>query len=191
MTRRQRRTAAIAGLLLGLGLAAALGFTAFRKNLMYFYTPSDLMAGQIATGQKLRLGGLVERGSVQHREGLRVEFVLGDCLKTVKVRHDGILPDLFREGQGIVATGSIATDGVFVADEVLAKHDENYMPPQLAKSLKTQNGDAGGHSCAPFKSVSRLSEKPRPSVATDVPLPQAGEGRADGGAIGGVRAVSP
>ena len=140
---------AVAALLVGLGLAVALGVTAFRKNLMYFYTPSDLLTGEVRGGQKLRLGGLVERGSVQHGEGLRVDFTLGDCQHSVKARYDGILPDLFREGQGIVATGSLGDDGVFVADEVLAKHDENYMPPQLAKSLK----DGTGHSCAPFKSV--------------------------------------
>jgi cytochrome c-type biogenesis protein CcmE len=142
--------AALSALLLGLGLATALGFTALRKNLMYFYTPTDLVAGQAAPGQRVRLGGLVTRGSVKRGEGLRVQFVLGDCLKTLPVRHDGILPDLFREGQGIVATGHLGADGVFVAEEVLAKHDENYMPPQLAKSLK----DGEGHSCAPFKSVS-------------------------------------
>ena len=149
MTRRQRRMAAIAALLVGLGVATALGITAFKKNLMYFYTPSDLVAGTVAPGQRLRLGGLVERGSVKHGEGLAVDFVLGDCTHSLPVRYDGILPDLFREGQGIVATGTLGADGRFTADEVLAKHDENYMPPQLAKSLK----DTNGHSCAPFKSV--------------------------------------
>ncbi len=143
--------AAVGALVLGLAAATALGVVAFRKNLMYFYTPSDLVAGQAAAGQRVRLGGLVAAGSVKHGDGLRVNFVLGDCLKSLPVRHDGILPDLFREGQGIVATGHLGADGVFVAEEVLAKHDENYMPPQLAKSLK----DGEGHSCAPFKSVSR------------------------------------
>lgn len=149
MTKRQTRMAAVAALLVGLSLAAALGFTAFRKNLMYFYTPSDLTAGTVKAGTKARLGGLVERGSLKRGEGLRVDFVLADCEHSIRVRHEGILPDLFREGQGIVATGALDTEGVFVADEVLAKHDENYMPPQLAESLKTE----GGHSCAPFKSV--------------------------------------
>lgn len=144
--------AAIATLLLGLSAAAALGFTAFRKNMMYFYTPTDLTAGNVSVGAKLRLGGLVEKGSVQRGDGLLVNFVLADCEKTVKVRYSGILPDLFREGQGIVATGSMAEDRVFVADEVLAKHDENYMPPQLAESLVTKDGK---HSCAPFKSVTQ------------------------------------
>ena len=153
MTRRQRRMAAIGALVAGLVVAAVLATTAFRKNLMYFYTPSDLVAGSVAPGQRLRLGGLVERGSVKHGEGLTVQFVLSDCTHSLPVRHEGILPDLFREGQGIVATGHLDADGTFVAEEVLAKQDENYMPPQLAKSLK----DGTGHSCAPFKSVMKGS----------------------------------
>ncbi|HEX4895868.1 MAG TPA: cytochrome c maturation protein CcmE [Solimonas sp.] len=152
MTKRQKRMMAVASLLLGLGLAAALGFTAFRKNMMYFYTPTDLVAQAVPAGAKLRLGGLVTPGSLQRGEGLRVDFRLADCQKNVAVRYDGILPDLFREGQGIVATGSLDPQGVFVADEVLAKHDENYMPPDLADSLKTADGK---HSCAPFKSVTK------------------------------------
>ncbi len=152
MTKRQKRMAAIAALLLGLGLAAALGFTAFRKNMMYFYTPSDLVSGNVPVGAKLRLGGLVERGSVQRSDGLNVKFTLADCEQKIQVRYAGILPDLFREGQGIVASGSLDEQRVFVADEVLAKHDENYMPPQLSKSLKMTDGK---HSCAPFKSVTK------------------------------------
>ena len=143
---------AVFGLLTGLGLAAALGFTAFNKNLMYFYTPSDLGKNPPAAGAKLRLGGLVETGSVvRSGDSLKIEFTLADCSSNVKLRYEGILPDLFREGQGIVATGSMDGSGVFVADEILAKHDENYMPPQLAESLK---GADGKHSCAPFKPVS-------------------------------------
>ena len=152
MTKRQKRMAAIAALLLGLGLAAVLGFTAFRKNMMYFYTPSDLLTGSVPVGAKLRLGGLVERGSVKRGEGLNVSFTLADCTQNIQVHYAGILPDLFREGQGIVATGSINDQHIFVADEVLAKHDENYMPPQLQNSLKTADGK---HSCAPFKSVTK------------------------------------
>lgn len=148
MTRRQTRLAAVAALIAGLGVAAWLGFTAFSKNLMYFYTPTDIVAGKAPDDAKLRLGGLVERGSVQRGEGLEVSFTLADCAKKVPVRYEGILPDLFREGQGIVATGRVE-NGTFVADEVLAKHDENYMPPELAESLQTETG----HSCAPFKPV--------------------------------------
>ena len=149
MTKRQQRMMAVGALVLGIGAAAALGFTAFKKNMMYFQTPSDLIAGTAPAGAKLRLGGLVERGSLKRGEGLTLNFRLADCSNVVNVRYDGILPDLFREGQGIVATGRVAADGVFVADEVLAKHDENYMPPDLAASLKTDSG----HSCAPFKSA--------------------------------------
>jgi cytochrome c-type biogenesis protein CcmE len=150
VTRRQNRMLAVAGLIAGLGIAAWLGFTAFSKNLMYFYTPSDIVAGKAPDDTKLRVGGLVERGSVSRGEGLQVNFTLADCAQKVPVRYDGILPDLFREGQGIVATGRVR-NGAFVADEVLAKHDENYMPPELADSLKTDTG----HSCMPFKPVDK------------------------------------
>lgn len=149
MTRREKRIAGVIALVLGVGIAAALTLTAFRKNLMSFYTPSDVAAAAPDPGVRMRLGGLVEEGSLKRGEGLNVSFTLADCEKTLPVRYEGILPDLFREGQGIVATGALDEDKVFVADEVLAKHDENYMPPQLADSLKT----TGGHSCAPFKSV--------------------------------------
>jgi cytochrome c-type biogenesis protein CcmE len=150
MTRRQTRMLAVGGLVLGLGLAAWLGFTAFSKNLMYFYTPSDIVDGRAPATARMRLGGLVEKGSVARGDGLQVNFVLADCAKKVSVRYEGILPDLFREGQGIVATGRV-DDGTFVAEEVLAKHDENYMPPELADSLKTETG----HSCMPFKPVTQ------------------------------------
>lgn len=141
---------AIAGLVLGIGIAAALAFTAFRKNMMYFYTPSDLVGHTVSEDAKVRLGGLVVTGTVQRGDGLEVRFTLADCAQSVPVRYNGILPDLFREGQGIVATGRVSSDGTFVADEVLAKHDENYMPPDLSKALTTPDGK---HSCAPFKSV--------------------------------------
>jgi cytochrome c-type biogenesis protein CcmE len=149
VTRRQRRLLGVAALALGVGLAAALTLTAFRKNLMSFYTPTDLVASPVPAGAKLRLGGLVETGSLKRAAGLRVDFVVADCTHKVPVRYEGLLPDLFREGQGIVATGSMNAEKVFVADEVLAKHDENYMPPQVAAGLQTPQG----HSCAPFKSV--------------------------------------
>ncbi|MDP3856149.1 MAG: cytochrome c maturation protein CcmE [Stagnimonas sp.] len=150
MTKRQSRMLAVAALVLGVGLAAAFGVTAFRKNMMYFQTPSDLVAGKSPVGAKVRLGGLVERGSVSRGEGLLVRFRLADCVKVIAVRYEGILPDLFREGQGIVATGALAADGQFVADEVLAKHDENYISPDLAASLKEQGGK---HSCGEFKNT--------------------------------------
>jgi cytochrome c-type biogenesis protein CcmE len=156
MTRRQRRMLGVAALALGVGLAAAFTLTAFRKNLMSFYTPSDLVAAAVPEGVKLRLGGLVETGSLKRAaEGMRVDFVIADCTHKVAVSYEGLLPDLFREGQGIVATGSLNAQRVFVADEVLAKHDENYLPPQVAAGLQTPQG----HSCAPFKSV--MQPQPR------------------------------
>lgn len=150
MTKRQKRIYAVVALVAGVGIAAALGFTAFRKNMMYFYTPSDLVAGKVPVGADLQLGGLVERGSLVRGEGLKIEFSVADCEQHVPVRYEGVVPDLFREGQGVVATGHMADGGVFVATRILAKHDENYMPPQVAESLK---GKDGKHSCAPFKSV--------------------------------------
>jgi len=152
MTRRQKRMAGVAVLAAGIAVATGLTLTAFRKNLMNFYTPSDIQASTPA-GAKMRLGGLVETGTLKRVGGLRVEFTVADCTHRIPVRYDGILPDLFREGQGIVATGELAEDRVFVADEVLAKHDENYVPPQVAEKLKTPQG----HSCEPFKSVMQQS----------------------------------
>lgn len=155
MTKRQQRMIAIAGLLLGLGAAAALGFTAIRKNMMYFYTPSDLV--QRPTGDaKIRLGGLVVAGTLKRGEALAVDFDLADCTHTVPVHYEGILPDLFREGQGIVATGRLDANGHFVADEVLAKHDENYMPPDLKEALTSEDSQ---HSCEPFKSVYQTADQ--------------------------------
>ena len=162
MTRRQKRMAGVAALAAGIAVATALTLTAFRKNLMNFYTPSDIQASTPA-GAKMRLGGLVETGTLKRVGGLRVEFTVADCTHSIPVRYEGILPDLFREGQGIVATGELAEDRpgpggspgprVFVADEVLAKHDENYVPPQVAEKLQTPQG----HSCEPFKSVMQQS----------------------------------
>nr|WP_234981541.1 cytochrome c maturation protein CcmE [Fontimonas thermophila] len=150
---------AVAALVLGIGVAAALAFTAFRKNMMYFYTPTDLVAQAVPAGAKIRLGGLVVAGTLQRGEGLDVRFTVADCEQSVPVRYSGILPDLFREGQGIVATGRVGPDGVFMADEVLAKHDENYMPPELAEKLVAADGR---HSCAEF---SRPVMGRRPAIA--------------------------
>lgn len=146
MTRRQQRMSLIALLLLGLAAAAGLMIKAFEQNLLHFYTPSQVNAGIAGEARRFRLGGMVQAGSVRRSaEGLEVAFVLADCEASLPVRYRGILPDLFREGQGIVAHGTLDAQGVFVADEVLAKHDENYMPPELAESLK----DAEGTSCMP------------------------------------------
>lgn len=150
MTKRQTRMLAVAVVVAGVSLAAALGFMAFRKNLMAFYTPTDLAAGAVRPGTTLQLGGLVQPGSLQRGEGLKISFMLADCSKAVPVRYDGVVPDLFREGQGAIATGAMGDDHVFVATRILAKHDEKYMPPNVANATQTADGK---HACAPFKSV--------------------------------------
>jgi cytochrome c-type biogenesis protein CcmE len=125
-------------MLVGIGVAVAFALSAFNQNLMYFYSTSEVAAGEAPANHPFRVGGLVTEGSVQRQsDGLTVQFDLTDTKETVKVQYTGILPDLFREGQGIVAHGRLNDAGVFVADEVLAKHDENYMPPEVADSLKT------------------------------------------------------
>ncbi len=157
MTKRNQRLLGVVALVIGVGVAAALGFTAFRKNMMYFYTPSDLLAGTVPVGASMQLGGLVEKGSLVRAGGLRVEFRVADCAKNIPVRYDGVLPDLFREGQGVVADGHLDADHVFVATRILAKHDENYMPPQVAEALKG-DPDSGKHSCMPFKAVESVAK---------------------------------
>lgn len=143
---RRRRLILVATLLAGLGLATALMLTAFQENLLYFYQPSAVVAGEVGPGARFRLGGLVEQGSVSRSEdGLDVKFRLADCGASVPVTYRGILPDLFREGQGIVTYGELNENKQFVADEVLAKHDENYMSPEVAEALQDDKGD----SCMP------------------------------------------
>jgi cytochrome c-type biogenesis protein CcmE len=130
-------------LLVGMGVATALILQAFNQNLMYFYSPSDVQAGKAPDARDFRIGGLVVAGSVKRAtDKLAVEFTLSDLKKEVVVRYEGILPDLFREGQGIVANGKLGADGVFAAREVLAKHDENYMPPEVAEALGHPGPDA-------------------------------------------------
>ena len=121
-----------------LGAAAALVLNAFEQNLVFFFTPSQVAAHEAPQGRTFRIGGMVEKGSVK-REGVEVRFLVTDTAKTIPVVYSGALPDLFREGKGVVAQGQLGADGVFRAREVLAKHDENYMPPEVAKAIK----DAG------------------------------------------------
>lgn len=135
MTPRQKRLALIVAGLAILGVAAALVLKAFQSNLVFFFTPSQIVAKEAPVDRTFRLGGLVEKGSV-HREGVQVNFVVTDTFRAVPVRYQGILPDLFKEGKGVVAQGKLGADGVFVAQEVLAKHDENYMPPEAADALQ-------------------------------------------------------
>jgi cytochrome c-type biogenesis protein CcmE len=138
MTRKQRRGVLIGTCLVVLGVAVGLVLFAMRDSIVFFYSPSDVTEMSIAPGTRFRLGGLVEEGSVVRGEGTTIRFVVTDQAKTLPVTFTGVLPDLFREGQGVVAEGMLEADGVFHADSVLAKHDENYMPPEVAKKLKAQ-----------------------------------------------------
>ncbi len=138
MTRKQRRGVLIGTCLAVLGLAVGLVLFALRDSIVFFYTPSEVAEKHLETGQRFRLGGLVEDGSVKRGEGTTVSFVITDKRSTLPVTFTGVLPDLFREGQGVVAEGTLTAGGVFHADSVLAKHDENYMPPEVAKKLKEQ-----------------------------------------------------
>jgi cytochrome c-type biogenesis protein CcmE len=135
MKPRHKRLAAIAGGLVALGAAAALVLTAFQDNLVFFFTPSQVAAKEAPTGRTFRIGGMVEKGSVK-REGVEVRFLVTDTAKSIAVVYSGALPDLFREGKGVVAQGQLGPDGVFRAREVLAKHDENYMPPEAAHAVE-------------------------------------------------------
>jgi len=134
--KRRRLYFVVAGMVL-LGVAAALVLYAMNDTLVFFYSPSELLAKQVPPGRTLRIGGLVETGSVaRDADGTTVHFRVTDTAKTVAVVYKGILPDLFREGQGVVAEGTLGQDGVFVAAEVLAKHDEKYMPKEVVDALK-------------------------------------------------------
>jgi cytochrome c-type biogenesis protein CcmE len=138
MTRKQRRAVLIGTCLTVLAVAVGLVLFAMRDSIVFFYSPSDVTAMKIGPGTRFRLGGLVETGSVVRGVGTTIRFTVTDRTKTLPVIYTGVLPDLFREGQGVVAEGMLEPGGVFRADYVLAKHDENYMPPEVAKKLKAQ-----------------------------------------------------
>ena len=135
MKPRTKRALWIVAGLAGLGVAATLVLNAFQSNLVFFFTPTEVAANKAPQGRTFRIGGMVEKGSVK-RDGVDVRFVVTDTAKTLPVVYKGLLPDLFREGKGVVAQGRIGSDGTFQAKEVLAKHDENYMPPEAAEALK-------------------------------------------------------
>ena len=140
MKTRHKRVALVLGGLAATGAITALVLNAFESNLVFFYSPSQVVAQEAPKQRTFRIGGLVEEGSVK-RDGVQVNFVITDTAKAVPVRYQGILPDLFKEGKGVVAQGQLQGD-VFVAREVLAKHDENYMPPEAAEAMKkAQGGD--------------------------------------------------
>lgn len=134
---KKKRLALILLMITGISIATFFGLRAFNDNLMYFFSATDVVEGKAPKDHLFRLGGMVVKGSVVRQpSGLTLQFVLTDMAKEVTVQYTGILPDLFREGQGIVANGKLDANGVFIAQEVLAKHDENYMPPEVAGSMK-------------------------------------------------------
>ena len=136
MTPRRKRLLAVVAILAGVGAATALATLAFRDNLLYFYNPTQVLAGDAPGGRTFRIGGMVTEGSLERTEGtLEVRFVVTDYRNSIPVQYEGLLPDLFREGQGVIAHGRLTGTGEFIADEVLAKHDENYMPPEVSESL--------------------------------------------------------
>ena len=143
MTRKQKRLTMILGGLSVLGLAAGLVLYALSDTITFFHTPSDLAETGVKPGQRIRLGGMVEDGSVKKGPGTLTTFSVTDQIKAVTVSYDGILPDLFREGQGVVTEGKLQENGTFAADTVLAKHDENYMPRELTESLKEKGVKLG------------------------------------------------
>lgn len=138
MTRKQKRLSVIGGAAAFLVLAVGLTFYALGQKASYFYMPADLANVTLEPGQRIRLGGLVEKGTVVRDQGTDVAFSVTDTESSVKVAYSGILPDLFREEQGVITEGSFGQDGVFRADSVLAKHDENYMPKEVADGLKAK-----------------------------------------------------
>ena len=149
MKRRHKRIGFIVAGLAGLGIATALVLTAFQNNLVFFFSPTQVVAKEAPVDRAFRVGGLVESGSLKREnDGLTVRFTVTDTAKTVPVVYKGILPDLFKEGKGCVAQGRLGSDGVFYADQVLAKHDENYMPPEAGQAL-----DAAKHEREAAKTI--------------------------------------
>jgi cytochrome c-type biogenesis protein CcmE len=137
MKARHKRFLLVAAGLAALSLAAWLVLSAFRKNLVFFFTPTQVFAGEAPHNRSFRIGGMVENGSLQQQtDGITVSFIVTDTAQRVRVQYGGILPDLFKEGKGVVAQGMLGADGVFTAEQVLAKHDENYMPPDAGYALK-------------------------------------------------------
>ncbi len=153
MKARHKRFGFLLAGLAGLGLAAWLVFNALDSNLSYYFSPTEVAENKVPQNHIFRLGGLVQKGTLQRGQELTVRFVVTDGPNSVNVAYTGILPDLFKEGQGVIAQGRLGADGVFVAEEVLAKHDENYMPPEVADSLN--KGKAKGVSDAAAKEAQR------------------------------------
>ncbi len=145
MTPRRKRLFVVMAIVGGVAASVSLAVTASRQNIMFYYDPTQVATGKAPAAKRFRIGGMVVKGSVERQPGdLKVRFVLTDFAHQVPVEYTGVLPDLFREGQGIIAHGTIGADGAFVADEVLAKHDEKYMPPEVAASLKQKGAKPPG-----------------------------------------------
>lgn len=157
MKPRHKRLILIAAGLATLGVAAWLVLSAFQKNLVFFFTPTQILAGEAPKGRSFRMGGMVEMGSIKRQaDGMTVAFVVTDNAQRVNVNYRGMLPDLFKEGKGVVAQGKLGKDNLFLADEVLAKHDENYMPPDAAYAMEKgnkANQAAGAATTNPTKDV--------------------------------------
>jgi len=152
---RKKRLLIILAILAGVAIAVALALSALQQNINLFYTPTQIANGEAPQDTRIRAGGMVAKGSLKRTgDSLDVEFVVTDFAKNVTIRYRGILPDLFREGQGIVALGKLNADGVLMADEVLAKHDENYMPPEVTKALKDSGQLPASGQAQPGKSGS-------------------------------------
>ena len=146
MKPRHKRAAIIVGGLAALGVAVGLVLNAFNSNLVFFFSPTQVAAREAPQGRSFRIGGLVEQGSLQREpQGLTIRFVVTDTARAIPVTYTGLLPDLFQEGKGVVAQGRLGEDGVFRADQVLAKHDENYMPPEAAAALRDARPGGAGH----------------------------------------------
>jgi cytochrome c-type biogenesis protein CcmE len=172
MTPRRRRLALVLGIVAGVSIAGALALSAFRQNVTFFFDPTQVSGGQVPPGERFRLGGMVTQGSLHRAPGsLEVQFVVTDFSHDVPVSYTGVLPDLFREGAGVVAHGRLRADGTFVADEVLAKHDEKYMPPEVARSLKRRHGDSRAEAVSPATAGSSEAAAGAPQTATPAPAP--------------------
>ena len=156
MKARHKRLAMILGGLAVIGVAVALVMSAFQQNLVFFFSPSQVAANEAPKGRAFRVGGLVEQGSVK-RDGVMVSFRVTDTAHVVKVSYSGILPDLFKEGKGVVAQGKLGADGTFMATEVLAKHDENYMPPEAADALMKAEAANAAAASAPVSAPAAAS----------------------------------
>ena len=152
MKPRSKRLIAIACGLAALGVATALVLNAFNSNLVFFFSPTQVAAKEAPVGRSFRVGGLVEMGSIKREpQGLTTRFVVTDTAKTIPVTYTGLLPDLFKEGKGVVAQGKLGADGIFKADQVLAKHDENYMAPEAADALAKATAGAAQQSSKTLK----------------------------------------